>query len=214
MGDNFGDVYGFLLAVTGDGFTYAELEDYVDAMKKELSLIDGVSRVELWGVQPRCIYIDVSQARLTRLGITMEALENTLVQQNLVVDSGGMDFPTERLRIDQTGAFATPEDIGDLVVRGSGAGDIVTSAALVPLAGAGNELLRIRDIATVRRGYVEPPRRRCDTTARRPSGCPSRTCRAPISSSWARPSTSASANWRPFCRSGSRSTRSPGSPTW
>lgn len=147
VGDDFGDVYGFLMAVTGDGYSYAELEDYVDAMKKELSLVDGVARVDLWGNQTRCIYIDVSQTRLAQLGITMESLGNTLAQQNVVVDSGGVEFPTERLRIEQTGAFRSPEDIGDLVIRGAG-----------PVAGDGDELLRIRDIATVRRGYMEPPR--------------------------------------------------------
>jgi len=147
VGDDFGDVYGFLLAVTGDGFTYAELENYVDDLKKELSLVDGVARVELWGVQTRCIYIDVQQSQLSQLGIAVEDIQRTLEQQNLVVDSGGLDLPEERLRIEQTGAFRSPEDIGDLIVRG----------ASFPRVLANDELLRIRDIATVRTGYVEPP---------------------------------------------------------
>ena len=56
--DDFGDVYGFLLGVVADGFSYADLERYVDGLRKELSLVKGVARVEVWGVQPECIYLD------------------------------------------------------------------------------------------------------------------------------------------------------------
>ena len=118
VGDDFGDVYGFLMAVTGDGFSYAELESYVDLLKKELSLIDGVARVEPWGVQKRCIYIDVAQTQLSQLGMSMEDIQRTLSMQNVVVDSGGVDLADQRMRIEQTGAFKDPEDISNLVVRG------------------------------------------------------------------------------------------------
>ncbi len=151
VADDFGDVYGFLLAVTrDDGFTDAELEGYVDALKKELSLVRGVARVELWGVQQQCIYIDVQETQLAQLGITLEQLQNTLAQQNLVVDSGSVDLPTDRLRIEQTGAFTSPEDIGDLVIRG-------TQVAMAGSEGAADEVIRIRNIGRVRRGTVEPP---------------------------------------------------------
>ena len=147
VNDDIGDVYGFVLAVTGDGFSYAELEKYVDDLKTDLSLVPGVARVELWGVQQQAIYIDVSQEQLSELGLTLEDIGHTLSQQNMVVDSGGIDLPVERLRISQTGAFQRPEDIANLTLSGR-----------APL-GSGktnDELLRIRDIATVRRGYVEP----------------------------------------------------------
>ncbi|MGN6546803.1 MAG: efflux RND transporter permease subunit, partial [Aureliella sp.] len=146
VGDDFGDVYGFLLAVTGDGFSYDELENYVDEIKKELSLVKGVARVELWGVPTRCIYMDVSQTRLSQLGLGMEDIERTLSEQNLVVQSGSFDLNEERLRIDQTGAFTSPEDIANLAIRADGTAQ----------QGAAAELLRIRDIAHVRRGFVEP----------------------------------------------------------
>ncbi|MCH7726963.1 MAG: efflux RND transporter permease subunit [Planctomycetes bacterium] len=147
VGDDFGDVYGFLMAVTGDGFSYAELESYVDLLKKELSLIDGVARVELWGVQKRCIYINVAQTQLSQLGISMEDIQRTLSMQNVVVDSGGVDLADQRMRIEQTGAFKDPEDIANLVVRGRD---------LSPFS-QNNELIRIGDIGTVQRGYVAPP---------------------------------------------------------
>jgi multidrug efflux pump subunit AcrB len=77
----------------------------------------------------------------------MEDLQRTLALQNVVVDSGGIDLPTERLRIEQSGAFSTPEDIADLVIRGKSVSNLAVS----------DELIRLRDIATIRRGYVEPP---------------------------------------------------------
>lgn len=147
VGDDFGDVYGFLLAVTGDGFSYDELENYVDEIKKELSLVSGVARVELWGVPARCIYLDFSQVRVSQLGVMMEDVQRTLAEQNLIVNSGGFDLNEERLRIDQTGAFTSPEDIANLVIRGRGQTDSSET----------DELLRIRDVAEVRRGFIEPP---------------------------------------------------------
>jgi multidrug efflux pump subunit AcrB len=144
VSDDFGDVYGFLFAVVTDGFSYAELERHVDAIKKELSLVEGVARVELWGVQTECVYLDVSEARLATLGISLADIERTLTQQNVVVDGGGVDVRGQRLRLETTGEFSSPEDIGDLVIRGSDEGEQRT------------ELIRIRDFATVRRGYVEP----------------------------------------------------------
>jgi multidrug efflux pump subunit AcrB len=167
VGDDFGDVYGFLLAVTrDDGYTDAELEQYVDEMKRKLSLVEGVARVELWGVRQQCIYIDVATTQLTQLGLTLEQLQATLAQQNLVVDSGGVDLTTGRLRIEQTGTFSSPEEIGELAIRG---------AVLVPPGleettrqpSSIDEIIRIRDIAQVRRGYIAPP-----TTLMRYNGRP------------------------------------------
>lgn len=147
VSDDFGDVFGFFMAVTGDGFSYAELESAVDDLKKELGLVEGVARVDLWGVQTQCIYVDVSSSQLATLGIGSGEIERTLSQQNMVVDAGAVDVDVERLRISPTGEFQTPEDIGDLTIRGRS----------VSAGGATDELIRIRDIGTVRRGYVEPP---------------------------------------------------------
>ncbi len=145
VSDDFGDVYGFLMAIVGDGFTQAELEHHVDAIKKELSVVENVSRVELWGVQKESIYLEVNQARISQLGLNMTAVANTLSQQNMIVDPGGMDLQGYRLRIQTTGEFESPEDIGDLVIRG-----------LSTTTGNTGELIRVRDFAQVKRGYVEP----------------------------------------------------------
>jgi multidrug efflux pump subunit AcrB len=143
--DDFGNVYGFVLGVVGDGFNYAEVERHVDAIKKELSLVKGVARVELWGVQPEAVYLDVNQTRLVGSGLTVQDIRATLQQQNLVVDAGAVEVDAERLRVEATGMFRTPEDIGDLTVR-----------SLNVQSDQSQALIRIRDVATVRRGYVEP----------------------------------------------------------
>ena len=158
--DDFSFVYGFVLAVTGDGYNYAELENYVDYLKKDLSLVEGVARVELWGVQPKVIYLDVSEAQVAALGLTMEDVLITLASQNAVVPAGHVQVPDRRLRLEVTGEFSSPEDIGKLQIRRS-LGDIVRNFARSEIEESraledDSELIRIEDIATVRSGYLEP----------------------------------------------------------
>lgn len=169
--DDFSDVYGFVLALTGDGYSYKELEEYAEAIKKELNLVNGVARVELWGIQDKVIYIDLSEEQLTQLGITAESFVATLSQQNMVVDAGYMDFQGQRLRIEPTGEFNTPEEIGELAVRSSLAdmllnlepivSDVIESQRGYQLPGESSrrsELIRVKDLATVSSGYLDPPR--------------------------------------------------------
>ncbi len=175
--DDFSFVFGFVLAVTGDGYSYAELEDYVKFLKKELGLVAGVSRVELWGVQPKVIYLDVSEAQLAELDITAENILATLARQNMVVNAGGIEVPGRRLRIEASGEFDSPEEIGELLIRRSLVDVATTAAAQLapfsrPLEGTSplgahrggsrsdvrsSELIRLKDVATIRQGYLEPP---------------------------------------------------------
>jgi len=121
VGDDFGYVFGFLLAVSSDGYSFAELERCVKDMRKELSVVPGVARVDLWGVQEKRIYVDVSTSQLTELGLTAEQMMQTLQSQNLVVDAGRVDYLTQRIRVAPTGEFQSPEDIGDLAITSAGA---------------------------------------------------------------------------------------------
>lgn len=150
VGDDFGYVFGFLLAVTSDGYTYAELESRVKELRKELSLVPGVARVDLWGAQEKRIYIDVSETQLSQLGLTAEQLVRTLQTQNMVVDAGRVDFQTRRFRIAPTGEFSSAEAIGELSIAGADASD-------PSRAGRRDEIIRIKDFATVTSGYVDPP---------------------------------------------------------
>ncbi len=155
VGDDFGDVFGFQLALTGDGFSYSELEFYAKELKKEVSLVGGVARVDLWGVQRKVIYLDVSQTQLTQLGLSEASLTATLAKQNLVVDAGSLNLQDRRFRIAPTGEFRTPADIADLVVRPSPMDSLRRGTTDGPARST--ELIRIRDIGNIRRGYGEPP---------------------------------------------------------
>ena len=159
--DDFSFVYGFVLALTGDGYNYAELEEYAKYLKKDLSLVPGVSRAELWGVQPKVVYIDVSEAQVAELGITTETVMATLAQQNFVVNAGSVNLAERRLRIEVRGEFDSAEDIGDVLLRRSLL-DITAKAAadvtgIKSTAPRETDVIRIRDVAEVRMGYLEPP---------------------------------------------------------
>ncbi len=145
VGDDFGYVFGFLLSVTGDGFTYAELEHYVKQLRKELSLVDGVARVDLWGAQEKRIYLDSSENQLTSLGLMPSDIQKTLQQQNKIVDAGYIEIQNQRLRVSPTGAFNDPQDIGELNV----------TASRLNKKGK-NEILQLKDVVSVREGYLTP----------------------------------------------------------
>jgi multidrug efflux pump subunit AcrB len=154
VSDDFGDVYGFVLAVTGDGYSDAELEKYVKFLKKELSVIKGVARVELWGVQDKCVYVDLSESRLAELGVPPGVIKNILNRQNMVVDAGNVDVQAVRPRFDVGGAFQSPKDIENVTLPASLFGPVRPTAQRA----RPNELYFLGDVATVRRGYQDPPR--------------------------------------------------------
>ena len=160
IGDDFGFVFGFLIGISADGYTYADLDEYVKAVRKELQVIKNVARVDTWGVQPRRVFLEISETQLSQLGITGDQIQNTLRQQNLVVDAGSTDLQSQRFRITVTGEFQSPEAIGDLPIAG-----VATSERIQGVRG--DEIIRLRDIAKVTVGYQDPP-----TTLMRMDGKP------------------------------------------
>ena len=156
VADDFGDVFGLLLAVTSDGFTPSQLKSYADDLKRELSLVPGVARVDLWGVQDRQIFVDVRQSQLTQLGISEATIARNLETQNAVVDGGEMYVGDSKLRIAPTGAFGLAEEIGQLVLQPTALDLLQGLNRQTP--SAGNEIIRLRDVGTIREGYVDPPR--------------------------------------------------------
>lgn len=156
VNDDFGDVYGLLLAITGDGFSYAEMETAAKDLKKELSLVKGVARVELWGVQPKVIYLEALESRLSQIGISDKSIISTLEKQNMVVDAGSVDVQEKRARIAPTGEFRSPEDIADLAIYPSFIDSLQSLDLGKPMQPA-DELIRIRDIGTIKPGYADPP---------------------------------------------------------
>ncbi len=143
VNDDFGDVFGVLFALTSEQDRPTDLKEYAEDLQRMLLRLEDVSRVRLWGVQTRCVYIEVSRGRLAERGIAPEAVLHTLATQNMMVDPGHADVGSMRIRLNVTGEFESIEEIRDLLIR----------------AAPEDELLRIGDVATVREGHVEPPER-------------------------------------------------------
>jgi multidrug efflux pump subunit AcrB len=139
--DDFGDVYGILLAITGDGYSYKELNDYVDYLRREIELVDGVGKVSVTGVQQEQVFIEMSMQRLSSLGISPSTIYNTLATQNLVSSAGAMRVGSEYIRIHPTGEFTDVDALGDLIITETGA----------------QGLIYLRDVATISRGFKEVP---------------------------------------------------------
>ncbi len=155
VNDDFGDVYGLMLALTGDGFSYAEMEAAAKNLKKELSLVPGVARIDFWGVQKKVIYLETSEMQLSQVGLTEASLQKALDRQNVVVDAGSVNLREKRLHITPTGKFTSVEDIGNVAITPSLVDSLQALERGRPLNR--DELLRVRDLGTVKRGYQDPP---------------------------------------------------------
>ncbi|MCP4118506.1 MAG: efflux RND transporter permease subunit [Desulfobacteraceae bacterium] len=138
--DDYGDVYGIFLALTGEGYTNAELKKYADYLKRELLLVEDVSRIQLFGDRTQAVYVEISRSRIANLGIHPARILEILSSQNKVLDAGSVETETRRIRVATPGDFKSIEEIENLVIQ----------------AGNGESFL-LKDLATVTKGYVEPP---------------------------------------------------------
>src|SRR6516164_4803868 len=137
--DEFGDTYGTIYGFTEDGFTFRELRDYVENIRSELLSIPDVSKIDVLGAQDEVIFVDFSNEKLAGLGIEPSTLIAALQAQNLVRPSGVLRTGDETISLQVSGAFASEQDILD-----------------VNFAAAGR-ILRLRDVAEIRRGFADPP---------------------------------------------------------
>lgn len=139
--DDFGDVYGVYVAISGQGYSYRELEDYVDLLRRELLLVQDVKRVDLVGVQPQRIYVEMDRERMATLGITQPQIFEALRAKNRAADGGRVRVGERFVTIDPTGAFTSERQFRELLI--SQPGD--------------ERLVHLGDVARIRRGYVDPP---------------------------------------------------------
>lgn len=140
--DDFGDVFGIFFALTGPEFSDAQLYDTAKLLRRELLLVPDVKRVDLFGVQQEVIYIELARDRIAQLGIHPETIFGLLREQNLVVSSGAVDAGPLAITINPTGEWSGVEDFENLLISGGG---------------NDGELIYLRDIATVRRDFIDPP---------------------------------------------------------
>jgi multidrug efflux pump subunit AcrB len=139
--DEFGDVYGVICAFTSDGFSHRELRDYVEFVRSELLRVPDVGKVDLIGAQNEVIYIDSSTRQWAGTGLDAQQIAAQIREQNAVIASGTIETRNERVAVRVSGQLSDVSSLENLNLR------------------AGNRVIRLRDIATIHRGYEDPPAR-------------------------------------------------------
>ena len=141
VNDDFGDIYGLLFSIVGDGFSYKEISDYVDYLKRELVLVEGVGKVTVAGQQQEQVFVEISRSKLALLGIPYSRIYEILAAQNIVSNAGAVKLAEEYIRFHPTGEFQDVTELGNLVISSSG----------------DKNLIYLQDVATISRGFQEVP---------------------------------------------------------
>jgi len=139
VNDEFGDVDSILYMMTGEGADYAQMKKVAEALRQRLLKVPGVTKVNLYGTQDEKIYVEFSQAKLATLGVTPQALFDSLAKQNAVVPAGVIETSAQRVPLRVTGALDGAQAVAETPVEADG------------------RVFRLGDIATVTRGFVDPP---------------------------------------------------------
>lgn len=137
--DEFGDTFGNIFALTGEGLSYSGLKLHAEAIRQELLRLPDVAKVEFFGEQDQRVYVEFSPLKLASLGIDPKTLMAAISEQNSKLAGGYFELSQERVYLRAEGEFSDLDDIRALAVR------------------AGGRTLRLGDLAEVRRGYVDPP---------------------------------------------------------
>jgi len=142
VNDDFGDVFGVYFGLTGEGFTYAEMKDVAELLQRELLTVQDVKKVTFFGTRSEAIYVEMSRIKMSALGITQQEIFDALRAKNMPVDSGRIKIGPEYITINPTGEFKSEKDFGGLFI-----------------ASKGGRLVYLRDVATIWRGYEDPPKK-------------------------------------------------------
>ena len=137
--DDYGDVYGIFVAIYGDGYSYAEIKDVVDMLRKELLLVRDVGKIDTFGERVESVYVELNRDRMSQLGISDDAIINELRQKNVVTDAGRVKVGSEFITINPTGEVTSVKQFESILI-----------------SSGGDEQIYLRDVANVRRGYVDP----------------------------------------------------------
>ena len=142
VNDDFGDVFGTIVTLTGDGFSYREMRDYADDLKDEILKLPNTGRIDKYGFQDEKIYLEYNQAKLSELELSPDQLKNILQSQNILQSGGTINTHEDSITIEPTGNFVSVEEIEDTIIQ------LPNSKRLVYL----------KDILNIRRGYIDPPK--------------------------------------------------------
>jgi multidrug efflux pump subunit AcrB len=141
VNDEFGDVFGIVLTMATEGYTYAEAKEIADQVRDELLRIEEVAKVEIYGAQEERIFVEYNNARLAELGISAGQLRSFLRNRNIIIPGGDVRVGSERVQLEPTGNFASLDDLRSTVIK------LPNSPQVVYL----------EDIAEIHRGYIDPP---------------------------------------------------------
>jgi multidrug efflux pump subunit AcrB len=139
--DDFGDVFGMFLAITGEGYSYEEVADYTDYLRRELVLIPGVGKVNTGGRHMEQVFIEADRAKTAASGFSMADMQNLLSTQNLVSDAGSVRIGSEYPRISTSNEDSEGLD----------------SLANMLIGNVDGQLVYLQDVATISKGYADPP---------------------------------------------------------
>ncbi|MBR4643137.1 MAG: efflux RND transporter permease subunit [Selenomonadaceae bacterium] len=137
--DTYDEVFGSIYALTGDGFSYEELRQHAENIRRLMLGVDDVKKIELVGEQSEIVYVEIEQAKLSELGISPQVISNTLAAQNAMTPAGMIDTSSDNVYLRVTGIFNAVDEIKNLPIN------------------AGGKIFRLADIAKVERKFSEPP---------------------------------------------------------
>ncbi|MEM7551231.1 MAG: efflux RND transporter permease subunit [Bacteroidota bacterium] len=139
--DGIGEVFGIAIALISDGFSYADMKEFADDLKDDLIKLEDAAKVEMNGDQEERVFVEFDNARLKSYGLTSNKLQNIISTTNILNSGGEIDVEDQRFILEPTGSFVDIEDIQN---------------TLIPV-GQGGQVLALKDITTVKKGYVDPP---------------------------------------------------------
>lgn len=140
INDDFGDVFGIFFAITGDGYTKEELQNVAEDLRREFLLCEDVGRIDFWGFEQEVVYVEMDRDKVSQLGVLPLSIIDTIGQQNGVNSAGKVTIGSQEVKLRVSGDFETVQSIQEQFVKGSD-----------------NGLIRIKDVAHVYKGYLDPP---------------------------------------------------------
>ncbi|MBQ4494672.1 MAG: efflux RND transporter permease subunit, partial [Selenomonadaceae bacterium] len=137
--DTYDEVFGSVYALTGDGFSYEELRRYAEEIRRLLLGVDNVKKIDLVGEQSEIVYVEIEQTKLAELGISPQVISDTLAAQNAMTPAGMVETSSDNVYLRVSGIFDDVEAIKNLPLNAEG------------------RIIRLGDIATIERRFIDPP---------------------------------------------------------
>ncbi|WP_420573844.1 efflux RND transporter permease subunit [Kordia sp.] len=140
--DGIGDVYGIVVGITSDGYSYAEMKEYADDIKDDLIKLPDAAKVVLGGTQEERVFVEFDNTRLKEYGLSASKLQQIIATTNILSSGGQINTGEERVILEPTGNFNSVAEIREM---------------LIPVGANGSQLVKLGDITTIRKGYIDPP---------------------------------------------------------